>query len=100
MIVIRDVFHLKFGKAKEAKELMKNFVSVIKKYDKTQRRILTDYTGKSYRLIMESVYSNLSEYETSLNNTLGNDEWRKIYEKFIPLVESADREILKEVMSL
>ena len=99
MIVIRDVFHLKFGKAREAGGLMKDFVSVIKKYDKTQRRILTDYTGKSYRLIMESAYSNLSEYEAALNNTLGNDEWRKIYEKFIPLVNSAEREILKEVLN-
>jgi len=32
-----------------------------------------------------------------LNSTLGAEEWRPWYEKFIPLVESSEREILREV---
>lgn len=95
MIIVRDIFYLKFGKAREAKELLKDTIIVLKKYDNSPTRVLTDFTGKSYRLIMESSYSDLAEYEKALNTTLGAKEWRTNYEKFVPLVQSAEREILK-----
>jgi hypothetical protein len=97
MLVVRDIFQLKFGKAKEAKALTLDAIKIMKKYNPASVRFLTDFTGKSYRLILETSYSNLAEYEESLNSTLGAEEWRPWYEKFIPLVESSEREILREV---
>ena len=97
MIVVRDSFYLKFGKAKDAKALLGEFYEILKKYDNTPRRFLTDFTGESYRLILESTFVDLSSYEETLRSHFGRDEWQKWYEKFIPLVNHSEREILSLV---
>lgn len=94
MIVVRDCFYLKFGKAKEAKALTKEFDSIIRKYDNTPRRFLTDFTGEAYRLIIESTFENLASFEKEISSYFGKDEWRAWYERFIPLVNRSEREIL------
>ena len=52
MIVVRDTFYLKFGKAREAKALIMEFSELLKKYDNNPRRFLTDFTSEAYRLIL------------------------------------------------
>ena len=94
MIVVRDTFYLKFGKAREAKELTKGFNELVKKYDNTPRRFLSDFTGEAYRLILESTFADLAAFEKTLHTHFGKDEWRAWYEKFIPLVNRSEREIL------
>ena len=94
MIVVRDTFYLKFGKAKEAKALTAEFNEILKKYDNTPRRFLTDFTGEAYRLILESTFADLASFESTLKSHFGRDEWRQWYEKFIPLVNRSEREIL------
>lgn len=97
MIVTRDVFHLKFGMAREAKGLLSDGKKIMEKNGYKIDRILTDLTGKSYRLIMEIRFESLAEYEKALKSTLSADEWKRWYEKFIPLVDSSEREILNVV---
>lgn len=97
MIVVRDIFYLKFGKAREARELTIGFNELVKKYDNNPRKFLTDFTGESYRLILESTFADLSAFEKTLQNHFGRDEWRAWYEKFIPLVNRSEREILSLV---
>ena len=97
MIVVRDTFYLKFGKAREAKALLMEFSELLKKYDNNPRRFLTDFTGESYRLILESTFADLTSYEDTLKSHFGRDEWRAWYEKFIPLVNRSEREILSLV---
>jgi hypothetical protein len=45
MILVRDVFQLKVGKAKEAKTLFQEVGALMKKYGLPQGRALTDLTG-------------------------------------------------------
>ena len=98
MILVRDIFHLKFGKAKDAKVLLADAKDLNKKYGFTNTRALTDLvTGHSYTLILESGWSSLAEWENSMKQGLGADDWQKWYQKFIPLVETASREILNIV---
>lgn len=97
MIIVRDTFYLKFGKAKDAKALLSDFNEILKKYDSTPRRFLTDFTGESYRLVLESTFADLSSYENTLKSHFVRDEWRQWYEKFIPLVNRSEREILSLV---
>jgi hypothetical protein len=95
MIVVRDVFYLKFGKAKEAMALLKESKDLNKKFGFDNTRGLTDLvTGHSYTLILESEWENLSAWESAMKSGLGADEWQKWYQKFVPLCESAYREIL------
>ncbi len=97
MYIIRDIFHLKFGHYRDVKPL---FDEVKSKglLDLPGMRLLSDFTGNSYRLIMEASFESLAEYEKSLGDTMGQDEWRKWYEGFKPHVERSHREILKVVM--
>ena len=97
MYVVREIFYLQFGKFKEAKALTDEAISKgILKFN-AGARILSDFTGKGYRLIFESSYASLSEYETDLASELNAELWKAWYEKFKPLVQASEREILKEI---
>jgi hypothetical protein len=97
MILIRDIFYLKYGKAKEAIAMWKEGQAILKKGGYNPDRILVDVTGKSYTLVLESTYSSLSDYDGRLQDTQAHEEWRKWYDKFLPLVESGNREIFRIV---
>lgn len=93
MILIRDVFRLKFGKAKEAKVLVAEGVKLARKYGYRFDRQLMDLTGPFYTLVLESSYDGLGAYEEAMTNTQGHEDWANWYEKFKPLVESGYREM-------
>ncbi len=97
MILVRDIFHLKYGKAREAMALWKEGQLIIRKSGYQPDRLLTDLTGDAYTLVLESSYSGLSEFDERLQDTQANDEWRKWYERFVALVDSGNREIFRIV---
>jgi hypothetical protein len=94
MILVRNVFYLKFGKAKEAKTLIDENKKMMKKFDNNaQTRFLTDITGPFYTLVMEITANNLGDFEKTSAEMMKNSEFEDWYKKFIPLVESGKREI-------
>ncbi len=93
MILVRDIFHLKFGKAKEAKELIKAGRQIVSTEGKGFGKVMMDLTGRSYTLVIESEFDNLSEFEGILKQVFSKEEWQKWYQKIIPLVENSEREI-------
>jgi hypothetical protein len=93
MILVRDVFRLKFGRAKEATALVKEGAIIAKRVGYGAQRQLMDLTGTYYTLVLESTHESLSAWETSLKDTQGAREWGAWYERFKPLVESGYREI-------
>ena len=98
MILVRDIFQLKFGKAKEAVALWKEGSAIIKKLGYGPERLLTDLVGSSYyTFVMESKFESLSDLEQGLSKVFGNAEWSQWYQKFLPLVESGRREIFNIV---
>jgi hypothetical protein len=97
MILVRDVFYLKFGKAKDAKSLMSEFSQIMKEYTSDSSRFLTDFTGESYRLIFEATFADLGTYEKTIKESFAKDVWREWYNKFIPLVNRSEREILNVI---
>jgi hypothetical protein len=98
MYIVRDIFHLRFGEYKNAKALIDDAYSKGLLPDAKSSRVLSDFTGDSYRLIFEEGYDTLAEYEKSLTESMGKAEWKKWYEKFKQYVASSQREILKQVM--
>jgi hypothetical protein len=97
MIVVRNIFQLKFGKAKDAKALIKENQELMKKYGHTTSRFLTDLTGEFYTFVMETTYENLAAFEKSSQDAMGEKEFAQWYGKFVPLVESGRREIFNLV---
>lgn len=93
MIVVRDIFQLKYGKARDAKQLLKEGLPMISQHTSRPMRILTDLVGPAYTLVIESEHESLAAYETSLKNELGAEGWHAWYQQYVPLVESSRREI-------
>ncbi len=98
MYIIRDIFQLHFGAFKEAKALLDEAYSKGLLPDAKSARVLSDFTGDSYRLIFEEGYETLADYERSLSESMGKAAWKKWYEKFKQHIASSHREILKQVI--
>jgi hypothetical protein len=97
MYIFREIFHLHFGKYRDAKALYDEASGKNLLLRPDGSRLLTDFTGEGYRMIMELPFASLAEYETALQSELNRDGWKEWYEKFKPLVRFSEREILKVV---
>ncbi len=100
MIVVRDIFRLKFGHANEATDLWKQAAELLRRsgYGARDVRILTDLAGAPYyTIIFETGYDSLAQWEAAHNAAKGNAEWRAIYQKILPLTEGGRREILSVI---
>jgi hypothetical protein len=93
MIVVRNVFQLKFGRAKEAKALMKQGVKLATEAGFAPDRVLIDVTGRFYTMVMENSYPSLSAFEASTATGFRNETWEQWYQKFVPLCEGGYREV-------
>jgi hypothetical protein len=97
MIIVRDIFQLQFGKAKEATTLLKQGQAALKGAGYPVDHILADVTGEYYTLVMESRVESLSAFEEALGKTRDLNEWQEIYKRFVPLVRSGRREVFRVV---
>ena len=94
MILVREIFQLHFGKAKEAKAAWKEGAAILKKSGAPPTRALTDLVGPYYTFILENTHKDLASFEESMKNDLGMKEFGEWYQtKFAPLVVSGKREI-------
>jgi hypothetical protein len=96
MIVIRNVFRLQFGKAREAVALFKESDAIQKRVGAGadfQVRLLTDVTGPFYTVVMEITAPSMAAFEAGAPQLMGNKEWQANYQKIAALVESGYREV-------
>ncbi|RYY97051.1 MAG: nuclear transport factor 2 family protein [Chitinophagaceae bacterium] len=96
--LVRDCFQLRFGESRAAKELLQEALDkgIIER--NASGRVLTDFTGEAYRLILERGFDSLERYEHTLSGNLGRPEWQAWYKRFKGLVEHSHREILRQVI--
>lgn len=97
MFIVREIFHLQFGRYKEAKALLNEGLQKHLLLQPAGSRVLTDFTGEGYRLIIELPYATLADYEADLKKELSGSDWQAWYEKFKPLVRYSEREMLRQV---
>src|SRR4051794_9576180 len=100
MIVVRQVFQLKWGKAKEAMGVMKEAIAIQKRVltgVDFSTRVLTDVTGPFYRLVMEITVPNLATFEMHMPRLFADKEAQASMQKMANLVESGSREFFSIV---
>lgn len=97
MIVVRDIFRLKFGAAKPVRALLEEGRAINDRTGYGLGRALTDFTGASYRLILEASFESLADYEARLTSSMATPEWQAWYQNVIPYIESSEREILRVI---
>ncbi len=95
--LVRDIFQLKFGHFRDAKKLLDEAAEKHMLPEAQQMRVLSDFTGDSYRLIFEEGFDNLADYEISLTSSMKTEQWQQWYERFKPHVEKSYREILRQI---
>ena len=96
MIVIRNVFRLKFGKTREAVAAMKQGLEIQKRVVTGvdySTRVLTDLTGPFYTLVLELTVPNMAAWEANMPKLFADKEWQASYQQMAPLVESGYREV-------
>jgi hypothetical protein len=94
MVLIRNVFRLKFGKAKEAVAIMKEGLAIQKRQGAPYTpRILTDITGPFYTIVLELTVASFAAFEAEAPRYMGDKEFQANYQKLTPLVESGYREV-------
>jgi hypothetical protein len=94
MIVVRNVFQVKFGKAKEAVALLKEAIAIQKRIGMgVTQRLLTDLTGQFYTVALEITVPSLAALEAEMPRIMGDKDFQANYQKFVPLVDSGHREI-------
>jgi hypothetical protein len=92
MYIERNEFQLKFGGAKEALPMWKEYLSTVCSRDKNIHcRLLTDVSGPGYLLILEIEYETFAEAEPSICRLTHQEDWKEFYSKFIPHCESTKR---------
>jgi hypothetical protein len=95
MIVVRDIFQLHFGKARDAIALAREMraTAMAGGFD----RILTDLTGQYYTLVFESEFESLAAFEQSLRKELSDPSFKELYSRLVPLVHEGRREVFQLV---
>ena len=93
MILVRDVFSLKFGKARDARALMKEAHAMMPPEMQGRSRAMFDLVGPAYTLVWEMTADSLAAWEKEMATGMGDAGWRDWYQKFVPLVERSYREI-------
>ena len=100
MILVRNVFRLQFGKAREATAIWQEGIDILRGAGVIRDiRLLTDLTGPFYTLVLEETFESLTAMEEAFRNDSGIKEWRDFYPRFVPLVESGYREVFTIVGS-
>jgi len=100
MVVIRNVFRLKFGKTKDALALMKEGLAIQKRVlsdVEFSTRVLTDLTGPFYTVVLELTVPSFAAFEANAPKLFANSDWQANYQKMSPLVESGYREVFSVV---
>ena len=97
MYIERNEFQLKFGGAKEALPMWKEYLSKVHVRDKDIHfKILTDVSGPGYVIILEIEYQTFAEAEPSQCKLTHQEDWKEFYSKFIPYCESTKRTYYKQ----
>lgn len=98
MYIVRDSFQLKFGHFKEVKALLDEAANNKMFSEERQPRALSDFTGDSYRVVLEQSFSSLADFEKTLSGDFSKPEWQQWYSRFREHIASSQREIMKQVM--
>jgi len=97
VILIRNIFRLKFGQAKPAAAAFQELRGLLKKRGKSSR-LLTDIAGMPfYTLVHEMEFDSLAALEKEMQEIMGSAEFRPLYERFVTYCESGSREIFNIV---
>ena len=100
MVVIRNVFRLKFGQAKQVLPILKEGLAIQKRLTAgtdVSARLLTDVTGPFYTVVLELTVRHLPAWRPRRRASWVIGRRQENYQKLVPFVESGYREVFTVV---
>ena len=88
MILVRDVYQVKYGRGDELVALFKVFPLSLP----SPMRILTDASGTFFTVVVEVEAGSIGEYERALQEAFRDPKFHPWFDQMVPLVESGRRE--------
>jgi hypothetical protein len=95
MIVVRNVFRCKPGKAKELVKKFKETIPVMRKQGGGNSRVMTDVSSTFWTVVFENEVESLEAWEKMFEKFGAQPEMRKAMEGYMDLVEGGHREIFR-----
>lgn len=97
MVIERNIFYLKFGKAKESIDIWKKIMDEAKKSKMKypEMRLLSDISGSAYTLVLEMHIGSFTDVNSKNTVWATHPSFQELYQQFIPLCDRAHREYYK-----
>jgi hypothetical protein len=97
MIIEKNTFYLKFGKAKEAIAIWKKILEESKKSNlkSPEMRLLSDISGSAYTLVLEMHIGSMIDINSKHVVWATHPTFQELYQQFIPLCDRAERAYYK-----
>ena len=91
MMIERNEFRIRFGKMKDAKAIWLEICQSLKSDKDIKIRMMTDLTGPSYTLVVESELKDFIHIGLQQEKWKSNNHIAELYQQFIPICESSER---------
>jgi len=95
MLLIREVFNAKPGKAGELAKKFKQVIPFMEKEGLKNTRVMTDFVAKYWTVVIESETEELARFEKEVRGFTSKPEVREIMKDYMSLVDSGYREVFK-----
>ena len=90
VIVVRDVFQVKYGRGSEMVALLKEFAALSGK--NYPNRIMSDASGPFFTIVQEMEVPSLAEWEQVSQRVFSSKEFEPLFSRWLTLVNSGHRE--------
>jgi len=92
MLLVQDVFQVKWGRGDELVATLKELQNVLSEVGfGDQHRIMTDASGRMFTVIEEYVVGSFSEWEQDFEKLMGLPGLQEFMSKTADIVESGER---------
>ena len=96
MLLIREVFNAKPGKAGELVKKFKQVIPFMEKEGLKNTRVMTDFVAKYWTVVIESETEELARFEKEVRGFTSKPEVREIMKDYMSLVDGGYREVYKK----
>jgi hypothetical protein len=95
MLLIREVFNAKPGKATELVKKFKQVIPYMEKEGLKNTRVMTDFVSKYWTVVIESETEELARFEKEVRGFTSKPEVKEIMKDYMSLVDGGYREVFK-----
>jgi hypothetical protein len=95
MLLIREVFNAKPGKAGQLAKMFKQVIPYMEKAGLKNTKVMTDFVANYWTVVIQSETDELAKFEKEVRGFTSQSEVKEIMKDYMSLVNGGHREIYK-----